>query len=129
MLRPVLLAVAIAASLPASLIATNAHAAAPTAVAPTRNAATQALYALFDEEWERGMRENPEEASYRGDKRYNDRWTDMSMSGDPGAHGRRPQGARTPARDRPQGAVGRATSSLRRVRLGPGEGSRAAEVP
>lgn len=26
------------------------------------------------------MRENPEEASYRGDKRYNDRWTDMSAT-------------------------------------------------
>lgn len=81
MLRPVLLAAAIAASLSAPLMPASAAQPAQSATAtPTRNAATQALYALFDEEWERGMRENPEEASYRGDKRYNDRWTDMSMA-------------------------------------------------
>jgi uncharacterized protein (DUF885 family) len=36
------------------------------------------LHALFAEEWERGLRENPENASYQGDNRYNDRWTDLS---------------------------------------------------
>ncbi|QSX75714.1 DUF885 domain-containing protein [Lysobacter arenosi] len=78
MLRPVLLAAAIAACLSMPLAATAAQPSAEVAK-PTRNAATQALYALFDEEWERDMRESPEEASYRGDKRFNDRWTDMSM--------------------------------------------------
>ena len=37
-----------------------------------------ALHALFAEEWERGLRESPEDASYSGDRRYNDRWTDFS---------------------------------------------------
>lgn len=79
MLRPVLLATVIAAGLSAAPPVVFAQATA-TQAAPVRNAATQALYALFDEEWERGMRENPEEATYRGDARYNDRWTDMSMA-------------------------------------------------
>ena len=37
----------------------------------------KALHAFFEAEWERGLRESPESASYRGDRRYNDRWTDM----------------------------------------------------
>ena len=37
-----------------------------------------ALHALFGSEWERGLVESPESASYNGDKRFNDRWTDMS---------------------------------------------------
>lgn len=81
MLRPVLLAAAIAACLSMPLAAAAAQPSATAqAATPTRNAATQALHALFDEEWERDMRESPEEASYRGDKRFNDRWTDMSMA-------------------------------------------------
>jgi uncharacterized protein (DUF885 family) len=36
------------------------------------------LHQLFDAEWERDLRESPESASYFGDPRYNDRWTDMS---------------------------------------------------
>jgi uncharacterized protein (DUF885 family) len=38
------------------------------------------LHALFADEWERGLRENPENASYQGDNRYNDRWTDLSLA-------------------------------------------------
>lgn len=38
------------------------------------------LHAFFAEEWERGLRENPESASFEGDRRYNDRWTDNSLS-------------------------------------------------
>jgi uncharacterized protein (DUF885 family) len=38
------------------------------------------LHQLFDEEWERGLRENPVNASYQGDKRYNDRWSDASLA-------------------------------------------------
>lgn len=41
--------------------------------------AAAALHRLFAEEWERDLRENPETASYRGDKRYNDRWTDLGL--------------------------------------------------
>lgn len=75
----VVLAAAVAACLcaPAAVAVPSPQAASAT---PSRNAATQALYALFDAEWERGMREDPEQASYRGDKRYNDRWTDMSAT-------------------------------------------------
>jgi uncharacterized protein (DUF885 family) len=38
------------------------------------------LHQLFAEEWERGLRENPENATYNGDNRYNDRWTDYSLA-------------------------------------------------
>jgi uncharacterized protein (DUF885 family) len=37
------------------------------------------LHEFFAEEWERGLRENPESASFEGDRRYNDRWTDRSL--------------------------------------------------
>ncbi len=39
----------------------------------------KALHAFFDAQWERDMRDSPETASYRGDNRYNDRWTDLSL--------------------------------------------------
>jgi len=79
MLRPVLLAVAIAAGL--SCVAPAAFAGATAvAAAPARSAQAQALHRLFDQQWERGLRENPESASYNGDKRFNDRWTDVSLA-------------------------------------------------
>ena len=37
------------------------------------------LHKLFADEWERNLRESPENASYFGDARFNDRWTDMSL--------------------------------------------------
>ena len=43
------------------------------------NAATRALNKLFDDEWEWTMREYPTFASNLGDRRYNDRWTDVSV--------------------------------------------------
>lgn len=43
------------------------------------NEASRALHAFFDAEWQRDMRDSPESASYRGDARYNDRWTDISL--------------------------------------------------
>lgn len=36
----------------------------------------QRLHAFFAQEWERSLRESPETASFSGDRRYNDRWTD-----------------------------------------------------
>lgn len=57
----------LAAALPA------AHAAAAT------SSATKELHALFESEWERGLRENPVAASYQGDSRYDDRWADLSV--------------------------------------------------
>ncbi len=38
------------------------------------------LHALFDLEWQRGLRENPDNASALGDLRYNDRWPDLSLA-------------------------------------------------
>ncbi len=48
---------------------------------PARSDADQArnLHALFDSEWERGLVESPENASYNGDARFNDRWSDESV--------------------------------------------------
>ena len=37
------------------------------------------LHAFFAEEWERGLRENPESASSEGDLPYNARWSDNSL--------------------------------------------------
>ncbi len=44
------------------------------------NETTEQLYALFDSEWENGLRDNPTFASYLGDKRYNDKWRDNSLA-------------------------------------------------
>jgi uncharacterized protein (DUF885 family) len=38
------------------------------------------LQAVFDAEWEYGLREAPTWASHLGDKRYNDRWSDVSLA-------------------------------------------------
>ena len=43
-------------------------------------APTQALRQLFDQEWERRLREFPEQAIYFGDLRHADRWTDLSAA-------------------------------------------------
>ena len=80
MIHRLLLTAAIIAALSAAPSASPVHAqTASPAVAPASPAA-KALHALFDAEWERDMRENPENASYRGDNRYNDRWTDLSLA-------------------------------------------------
>jgi uncharacterized protein (DUF885 family) len=42
-------------------------------------AASQALRALFADEWERSLRDSPEFATQQGDRRYDDRWTDLSL--------------------------------------------------
>lgn len=76
MIRSLLLAVAIATA----LSATPALAQTPDIHAAVASPASQALHRLFDAEWERSLRESPEGASYRGDKRYNDRWTDDSLA-------------------------------------------------
>jgi uncharacterized protein (DUF885 family) len=73
-------ALALAASL-AIAVAGAAPAAAADASPTTRSAAAQRLYALFDATWQKELAENPMMASYSGDSRYNDRWTDMSAAG------------------------------------------------
>ncbi|UJB18384.1 MULTISPECIES: DUF885 domain-containing protein [Lysobacter] len=70
-----------------------AHAAKPSAAAPAAAAASakdgatdvatrlKAFNALVDEQWEGLMRELPEQASFFGDYRYNDAWSDFSLAG------------------------------------------------
>jgi len=53
-------------------------AAALPAAAEAAPTAAERLHQLFDAEWERGLRENPTWASYLGDRRFDDRWPDLS---------------------------------------------------
>ena len=54
-------------------IAAAAHAQSP-------EEAARELHALFDETWERSLRENPLHASDRGDRRYDRLWPDVSVA-------------------------------------------------
>ena len=71
MTRCLLRAAALAAVLATGLFASAAHA--------QQDDEGTRLHAFFAEEWERGLRENPESASFEGDKRFNDRWSDNSL--------------------------------------------------
>ena len=42
--------------------------------------ATRALHALFESSWERELRADPTAATFLGDARFNDRWTDVSIA-------------------------------------------------
>ena len=74
-----------------ALLSTFLLAAAPvktgrTPAAASRSAAAaKNLEKFFEEEWEWGLKEFPERATYLGDSRYNDRLTDLSLE----AHERR----------------------------------------
>ena len=68
--RPLLKAPLMAAML-GPMAASMAEGATTAAAAPSP--AAQALHALFAQEWERGLRESPETASYQGDTRFDDR--------------------------------------------------------
>ncbi len=43
-------------------------------------ASVTALHDTFDEAWERDLRDNPTFASALGDRRYNDKWPDLSIA-------------------------------------------------
>jgi uncharacterized protein (DUF885 family) len=60
------------------LVVATLLAAAPVA-APAKPSAVEQLHQLFAEDWERNLQENPEGATFLGDPRFNDRWTDMSL--------------------------------------------------
>ncbi len=76
--RPLLKAPLMAAALGTLVASTATSQPAPGAVATSP--ASRALHALFADEWERGLRESPETASYQGDTRFDDRWSDLSLA-------------------------------------------------
>ena len=51
------------------------------ATGPDRSPAAERLYALFDSAWQQELADNPMMATYTGDTRFNDRWTDLSAAG------------------------------------------------
>lgn len=51
----------------------------PASAPPAAEAARDALHRLFAEEWERSLAENPVLASLRGDRRFEERWGDLSL--------------------------------------------------
>jgi uncharacterized protein (DUF885 family) len=67
------LALAVAAGVPASA----------TLAADEPN---EALHELFDSEWNRSMREEPQRATYFGDHRFDDRWPDRSPAAIEASH-------------------------------------------
>ncbi len=75
MLKNLLLATTVAAM---SILPVHAQDAAT--AASTNRGAKQALDTFFAGEWERGLRESPENATYNGDNRFNDRWSDRSLA-------------------------------------------------
>src|SRR5437660_10489120 len=48
-------------------------------LAQPANDAAQSLHQLFDREWEYQMAHNPVRASLLGDRRWNDKWQDVSL--------------------------------------------------
>lgn len=64
--------------LAAVLFSTNAALLRAQGVAPPT--AAKILHALFDAEWEYSMRESPTSASALGDRRFNDKWDDVSLA-------------------------------------------------
>src|SRR3546814_15580492 len=75
MFKHLLLAALIAAA-PAACL----HAAEPAPSATSDSAAKQTLDAFFAAQWERGLRESPERATYSGDTRFNERLGDYSRA-------------------------------------------------
>ena len=66
-------------SLPAVSLLVVAVAVSLSAQAPPSDAGRR-LHALFDQEWEWELQQSPTSASALGDKRWNDRWDDLSIA-------------------------------------------------
>jgi uncharacterized protein (DUF885 family) len=67
-------------------IATTCAAAAFLACGIAHADATTDLHRLFDDEWQRNLRESPEYASTLGDTRYNDRWSESTIEAAQASH-------------------------------------------
>lgn len=52
----------------------------PSTAGAAETAAPSALRRFFADEWERSLRDSPETATYQGDTRFNDRWSDLSLA-------------------------------------------------
>jgi uncharacterized protein (DUF885 family) len=63
----------------AALVALALGSPSQDAPAAGRDSAARRLHELFEREWEYSLRENPLRASSLGDRRYNDRWPDVSL--------------------------------------------------
>ncbi len=70
----------------ATLLLLTLIAAAPSTAVADSTAGIEALHALFDRQWERSMAENPTWASHLGDRRYDDRWPDLSPAAIAASH-------------------------------------------
>jgi len=53
---------------------------APAHAAPEAGRAGPVLHQIFETEWERDLQEDPLLATYLGDRRYEDRWPDLSAA-------------------------------------------------
>jgi hypothetical protein len=47
---------------------------------PAQNSETQKLHALFDTKWQSTLENYPSISTFLGEKRYNSRWEDMSLT-------------------------------------------------
>jgi len=67
------------AAQPAPVATPAAASLAPAAAAPSLEQRRKQLTALLDEQWQYTLKTSPEFASILGDRRYNDRWSDLSV--------------------------------------------------
>lgn len=66
---------------PGAAPGTDPGAQQPPAATQSLEARRKALADLLDEHWEYNLKQSPEFASILADRRYNDQWTDLSLSG------------------------------------------------
>lgn len=64
----------------AAVLMLGVLAGAATAADTPQAGPAEALHALFDSEWERGLRESPLSATYLGDRRYDDQLPDLGLA-------------------------------------------------
>ena len=79
-LPPLLAALTPLLAAPPQGLAATAPAVPAAATATTIATDVERMHALFDNAWQRDLRENPLLATYAGDDRYNDRWPDVSVA-------------------------------------------------